>query len=135
MSTCGSPLFKMFLDRANIQELILRAPTSQGGALLTDLTHVTQVDLIVNGYTIDSSVSPTAIWWDDTVTRTVTVDGADQSFTGNAVKIQAGPELSTAGLTAGEYDDCCLVIYDTSHTEGTVFADNIIVDASSSCGA
>lgn len=133
MSSCAQLTFKMFLDRANIQEMVLRLPDSQGGTAITDLSYITRVVFIVGGYSVDSSTAPTAIWWTDSETRTVTIDGAESSFTGDVLKIQAGPELATAGLTAGEYDECCLVIYDTDHTEGAVYADNIIVDASSTC--
>lgn len=133
MSSCGQLSFKIFLDRANIQELVLQLPDSQGGTAITSLSHITRVVFIVGGYSIDSATAATAIWWTDTETRTITINGAEESFTGELLKLQVGPELSTAGLTAGEYEDCCLVIYDADHTEGAVYADNIIVDASSTC--
>lgn len=127
-----SPI-KIWLDRANIQELVVREPTPQGGSLVTDLTSITRIVFTAGGYQVDSAVSATAIWWDDSVTRTVPVDGADTAFTGEIIKLQVGPELSTAGLTAGTYDNCCLIIYDTDHTEGAVYADNIEVEALSVC--
>ena len=133
MNNCGCFNFKIYLDRSNIQELVLRAPNSQGGAAITDLTQISRVIFSVGGYSVDSDTSPTAIWWNDTVTRTITVDGAEESFTGQALKLQVGPELSTAGLTAGEYDECCLVIYDADHPEGSVYSSHIVVDASSTC--
>jgi len=126
-------VFDIFLDRANIQELVIRLPPAQGGTLVTDLSGTTRAVFTVGGYSVDSATAPTAIWWDDSETRTVTVDGADESFTGDVLKIQAGPELSTAGLTAGEYEDCCLVLYDSDHTEGAVYSDSIIVNAIDVC--
>lgn len=135
MNNCACFNFNIYLDRANIQELVLRYPNSQGGAALVDLSPITRVIFTVNGYSIDSSTAPTAIWWTDTVMRTITIDGAEESFNGNVLKLQVGPELATAGLTVGEYDECCLVIYDAAHTEGTVYSNNILADVSSSCGA
>jgi len=125
--------FDIWLDRANIQELVMQQPESQGSALITDLSAFTRMVFMIGGYQVDSATAPTAIWWDDSETRTVTVDGGAQAFTGDVVKLQVGPELSTAGLTAGEYENCCLVVYDTDHTEGAVYADDIEVDAITVC--
>jgi len=123
----------IWLDRANIQELVVREPDAQGGSLVTDLTSITRVVFTVGGYQVDSATAATAIWWDDSVTRTVPVDGADTSFTGEILKLQVGPELSTAGLTAGSYEDCCLVFYDADHVEGAVYADDIEIEAIDVC--
>ncbi len=125
--------FKIWLDRANIQELVVQLPESQGGTAVTDLSYITRIVFIVGGYQVDSSVAPTAIWWDDSETRTITINGADESFTGHIIKLQVGPEFSTAGLTAGEYEDCCLVIYDATHVEGASYADDIEVEAVNVC--
>lgn len=125
--------FDIFLDRANIQELVLQSPASQGGAAITDLSDKTRMVFTAGGYQVDSAVAATAIWWSDSETRTISINGADTSFTGDVVKLQVGPELSTAGLTAGEYENCCLVVYDSDHTEGAVYADDIEVDAISVC--
>ena len=133
MSTCSQLTFTMHLDRANIQELVIRDPDSQGGAAKTDLSYITRAIFTVGGYSVDSDTDATAIWWTDSETRTITIDGAEESFTGDVLKIQAGPEFSTAGLTAGEYSECCLTIYDTDHAEGAVYTDDIWVEVKSSC--
>lgn len=125
--------FDIWLDRANIIELVLRLPTAQGGTAITDLSDKTRMIFTAGGYSVDSATAATAIWWSDSETRTITIDGADSSFTGHVVKLQVGPELSTAGLTAGTYENCCLVVYDTDHTEGAVYADDIEVEAISVC--
>jgi len=125
--------FDIWLDRANIQELVVLLPASQGGTAVTDLSATTRIVLTVGGYQVDSAESATAIWWDDSETRTITIDGADSSFTGDVVKLQVGPELSTAGLTAGSYEDCCLVFYDANHVEGAVYADDIEIEAINVC--
>ncbi len=72
-------------------------------------------------------------WWDDSETRTVSVDGADTAFTGDVIKLQVGPEMSTAGLTAGDYDNCCLIIFDTNHVEGTPYSSDIQAEVIGSC--
>jgi len=125
--------FDIWLDRANIQEIVLRLPKAQGGTAITDLSDKTRVVFTVGGYQVDSATAATAIWWGDSETRTITINGAESSFTGDVLKLQVGPELSTAGLTVGEYENCCLVIYDTDHTEGAVYSDNILVNAISVC--
>jgi len=125
--------FDIWLDRANIQELVLRLPKAQGGTAITDLSDKTRVVFTAGGYQVDSDDDPTAIWWDDSETRTITIDGAESAFTGEVLKLQVGPELATAGLTAGTYENCCLIIYDTNHTEGAVYADDIEIDAISVC--
>lgn len=125
--------FDIWLDRANIQELVLRLPTAQGGTAITDLSDKTRIVFTVGGYQVDSDDASTAIWWDDSETRTITIDGAEESFTGDVLKLQVGPELSTAGLTAGDYENCCLVVYDAAHTEGAVYADDIEISAIDVC--
>lgn len=125
--------FDIWLDRANIQELVVIDPKPQGGEAVTDLSAITRVVFTAGGYQVDSAVAATAIWWDDSETRTITKDGADEAFTGDVLKLQVGPELSTAGLTAGSYEDCCLVFYDANHVEGAVYADDIEIEAINVC--
>lgn len=89
--------------------------------------------LTVGGYSVDSATAPTAIWWDDSETRTVPVDGVDQSFTGDIVKLQVGPELALTALATGVHKDGSLVAYDADHVEGAVVADSLritVVDLS-----
>lgn len=119
--------FTVYNNRDNIEELVLR---DRVGALVTDLSSTTRVVVVVGGTEIDSAVDAAAIWWTDSETRAVQVSGEDVSFTGDVLKLQLGH----AGLTAGKYTGCCLLLFDANdNDDGSIYADDMEVTVKDLC--
>jgi len=125
--------FDVWLGRSNVQEVVLRNPESQGGDLITGLSSITTVELDVENVGAFSSDDwPDDIWWADSETRAVKVDGAEQDYVGDVVKLRLGLPFSASGVAAGEYN-ACLVGMDSEAISGTVYADNLVLTVKGNC--
>ena len=125
--------FDVWLGRSNVQEIVLREPVSQGGDLITGLSSITTIEVDVENVGAFSSDDwPNDIWWADSETRVVKVDGDEQDDVGDVVKLRLGLPFNASGVTAGEYN-ACLVGKDSDAVSGTVYADNLLITVIGCC--
>jgi hypothetical protein len=125
--------FDVWLGRSNVQEIVLREPVSQGGDLVTGLSSITAVEVDISSIGAFSSDDwPDEIWWTDSVDRTVIVDGNEQDYTGDVVKLRLGLPFQASGVVPGDYE-ACLVGYDSDAVSGTVYADNLLITVIGGC--
>lgn len=96
---------EVFNGRANHDEFVLQ---DIDGNLMDDLSDITRVIVSIGSEVVDSNSSPNAIWWTDSETRTIYVNGVNTTYTGDVLKLKLGSE----GLTAGTNTGCCITIYD-----------------------
>lgn len=125
--------FNVFLGVETIQELVLRRPITQGGALMTDLSQFTRIVFSTAGLAIDSATDPTLIYWDETETRTIEVDFEDVAFTGHVLKMVLGTELSDNGAAVGTYPNSCLTVFSAEYPNGSIYSNDITVTISATC--
>ena len=117
----------VWANRDNVIELVLR---DVQGTLVTSLAAVTRAVAVIGSTAIDSAVDATAIWWTDTETRTLSIDGEDVAFTGAVLKMRLGH----SGLAAGKYTGCCLILFDADdNDDGTTWADDMEITVKSVC--
>lgn len=107
---------EVFLERSNTIEWVV----TSDDVPVTSLNQLTRAVVVVGTTAVDSSVvGSSVIWWTDSVTGKTLPNGT--SYTGDVVRARLG----YVDLTAGEYEDCRLVIYDATHVSGLVVSDNI----------
>ena len=117
----------VYSNRDNVIEFVLR---DVQGTLVTSLAAVTRAVAVIGSTAIDSSVDADAIWWDDTETRTLSIDGEDTAFTGHVLKLRLGH----SGLAAGKYTGCCLILFDADENDdGTTWADDMELTVKTVC--
>ena len=117
----------VYSNRDNVIELVLR---NVQGTLVTSLAAVTRAVAVIGSTAIDSGVDADAIWWDDTETRTLSIDGEDTAFTGQVLKMRLGH----SGLAAGKYTGCCLILFDADENDdGTTWADDMELTVKTVC--
>jgi hypothetical protein len=93
----------VYNGRDNTITLVL----SNNGTVLTDLSALTRATVTIDSATIDSAVVGSGvIWWTDSITY--------RGATTDVLRLKLGGQ----SLTAGEYSDCAVVIYDASLTNG-----------------
>ena len=81
---------------------------SNNGAVITDLTGLTRATVkLDDSTTIDSDIAGSSvIWWSDSVTY--------RGVSTNVLRLALGGQ----SLTAGEYSNCEVVVYDSVLTNG-----------------
>lgn len=102
--TCPLPIsFTVYTGKDNTVSLPVEGVD---GAIVADLSVVTRVTFTVGSTTVDSDTAPGSIWWTGSV-----------AFRGSTVDAIA-LKLGGAGLAAGRYTDCALVIYTAAAPNG-----------------
>lgn len=105
MTACAAPI-RVTVYTGTSNDFWLAAEAADG-TVKASLADVTRVTLLIGATLIDSAVVGSGvIWWTDTATyKAATVD---------VIKFRLGAQA----LTAGEYADCALTIYDATYTGG-----------------
>jgi hypothetical protein len=110
---------EVWLNRSNTIEWVV----VQDDTPVSSLATVTRAVITVGNDVVDSdTVGSSVIWWTDSVTDKELDDGS--TYSGDVVKARLG---YVSALDVGEYDDCRLIIYDTSNVSGLVVSDNISI--------
>lgn len=109
---------EVWLGRDNVSEWVVMDDDTP----VTDLSGYTQAKVFIGADVIDSAVDGSGVlWWTDSVTAITLPDG--QTFTGDVLRARLG----LGDLTVGEYEDCRIVAYDSTNTNGLVLSDNVVV--------
>lgn len=116
---------EVWLERGNIVEWVVMNDDTP----VSDLSAVTRAVVCIGSTTVDSDVwGSSIIWWTDSVTAKTLPDGT--SYTGDVVRAKLG---LASGFTAGEYENCRLVLFDGSYTNGFVASDDITLTVYDAC--
>jgi len=95
---------------------------------VSDLAALTRVVFKAGSITVDSNIESSIVSWTDSVTGKLLPDGS--SYTGNVIRMKLG--LAT-GMAVGEYEGCCLILYDPTYPNGLVVSDNIALTVYNTC--
>jgi len=123
----------VYAGKDNSEDWVL----SRGAAVLTDLSAITRVQLKVGAVTVDSATAPAGtLTWDEQATVNRAMAAADASGqlarhlwqSIDVLRLRLG-QVDT--LAAGTYPGSCLIVYDADHTDGLVWADDLIVTVKS----
>ena len=116
---------EVWLDRDNYVEWVVFSDDTP----VSDLSNVTRAVVCIGSATVDSAqYGSSVIWWTDSVTAKTLPDGT--SYTGDVIRAKLG---QASGFTAGEYESCRLVVFDSTYTEGVVVSDDITLTVYDSC--
>ena len=108
---------EIWLERENVIDWVIK----NDDVPVSDLSGLTRAVVCIGSTTIDSAVwGSGVIWWTDSVTAKTLPDGT--SYTGDVVRAKLG---LASGFTAGEYENCRLVIFDADYPSGLVASDDI----------
>ena len=115
----------VWLERGNVVEWVVMDDDDP----VSDLSGLTRAVVCIGTAEVDSAVwGSSVIWWTDSVTAKTMPDGT--SYTGDVIRAKLG---LASGFTAGEYEECRLVIFDGTYTNGLVVSDDITLTVHDAC--